>query len=216
MRVYFGEPTGKMVEVVRREGIGAVFTPFRLVRPYPYKFRFFFYDNGAFVYWKRGEQFNGRKFLEGLERVLVSYSPQRPDFVVIPDLVARGEESLEFSLSWYKVLERDYPEIPLAFVVQDGMEFDKVKEILETLSKVKVLFVGGTIPWKVQTTPLWKRIARELNLKLHVGRVGTVRRLRWVRSIGVDSIDSSLPLFSKRKLRNFLKALKEPVIQSLF
>ena len=212
MKVYFGEPTGKMVELVRKEGIGAVLTPFRLVRPYPYKFRFFFYDNGAFVYWKRGESFDGSRFLRGLERVLKSFYPQRPDFVVIPDLVAQGEESLEFSLSWYRVLERDYPELPLAFVVQDGMDAGRVAGILRTLPNVRVLFVGGTIPWKVQTTPVWKRVARELKLAIHIGRVGTVRRLRWVKSVGVDSIDSSLPLFSKQKLRSFLKVLREPAM----
>lgn len=58
-------------------------------------------------------------------------------------------------------------------------------------------------------TVAWTDLAHELGLLCHVGRVGGAKRVRWAREIGADSIDSSLPLWSRENLRVFLAALGE-------
>jgi len=46
------------------------------------------------------------------------------------------------------------------------------------------------------------------NRPVHIGRVGTAKRVRWARRIGASSIDSALPLWSADKLRTFVAALE--------
>src|SRR4051794_21490167 len=59
------------------------------------------------------------------------------------------------------------------------------------------------------TTPMWVAYAHAHGWRCHVGRVGTVERVHWARALGVDSIDSALPLWSTKKLEAFLDALAD-------
>ncbi len=77
------------------------------------------------------------------------------------------------------------------------------------------IFVGGSTAWKLRTAPYWARVAREHGLLCHVGRVGTARRVRAMRQIGVGSIDSALPLFEASKWRLFWGELR-PTQRDLF
>jgi hypothetical protein len=69
------------------------------------------------------------------------------------------------------------------------------------------LFVGGTLPWKLATAAEWVRVGHAINLPVHIGRVGTGKRVRWAKRIGADSIDSALPLRSMANLRSFVVAV---------
>ena len=62
--------------------------------------------------------------------------------------------------------------------------------------------------YKLETAPAWTELAHARGLRVHVGRVGTVQRVRRMKAIGVDSIDSSLPLWSASKLAGFVAALQ--------
>ena len=215
VKVYIGEPTGKMVSYVKRKGWGAVITPFQFRNPYPFKFNFYFVDNGVYSLYLKGAEFDGELFLSTLERVRKVFHPQLPDFVVLPDKVAAGEESLELSLFWHEKLKELFPEFRYALVVQDGMRVKSVENAINE-TRVDVLFVGGTTEWKVRTGRLWVELARSFKIKCHIGRVGTKRRVKWARLIEADSIDSALPLFSRRNLKTFERALFEPVQIPLF
>jgi hypothetical protein len=70
-----------------------------------------------------------------------------------------------------------------------------------------VLFVGGSLPWKLNTGAMWARVAHANGRDCHVGRVGSAKRVRWAVDAGADSIDSSLPLWSAEKTDVFLAAL---------
>jgi len=76
---------------------------------------------------------------------------------------------------------------------------------------ISVLFVGGTVEWKFKTGHEWVELAHSYGLICHIGRVGSMKRVIWARRIGADSIDSSLPLFSREKLERFLRALTRPL-----
>lgn len=178
---------------------------------YPPRRRPFFLDNGAFSDWKNGRDFDGAAFWFDLLCALADPCP--PDFVVCPDRVATGLASLAFSRHWLELCESRLRALRSWVVlaaprwylaVQDGMSADDVRAAFDGFSGI---FVGGTLEWKLRTGEQWVRLAHELGVKCHVGRVGTARRVRWAARIGADSIDSALPLWSKENLAVFIDAL---------
>lgn len=172
-----------------------------------------FYDNGAYRDWKSGKQFNGVQFARDMRRIRYGVDPL-PDFVVVPDIVAGGLASLEFSRSnrndVFQLGDRRCPRCYLA--VQDGMELVDVRrfldESIDDYQSYDGLFVGGTLEWKLASAPMWIEFAHATGRKCHIGRVGTPDRVAWARSIGADSIDSCLPIMFDVHLDPFLEALE--------
>lgn len=162
------------------------------------------YDNGAFKDWTAGAAFNEKRYLADLD-CLHLVCTTRPDFLIPPDRVGGGLDSLKFSLSW---VERCKPYGPLYLAVQDGMTEADVDAVLEPFAGV---FVGGTHPWKLRTARAWADFAHARGRKLHIGRVGTEKKVRWALRIGADSVDSCLPLWSAENLARFLKGFMPEV-----
>lgn len=196
MRLYVGQT--RSAELVRRLwllGIGECTARGEL----PPRRRPWFYDNGAFKDWTAGKPFDAEEFLRDMDAIYRSID--RPEWIVLPDRVAGGLDSLAFSERW---VHRCRGLAPLYLAVQDGMRPADVEPMVRHLAGV---FVGGTLKWKIRAAREWAAWARERELRCHVGRVGTPRRVQWAQRIGVDSIDSALPLWSEDKLRRFLDAL---------
>lgn len=168
----------------------------------------FFLDNEAWKDHSNGTPFREAAFLRVIERV-ESEGPT-PDFIVAPDMVA-NPLSLEWSLSWVPKIRGAGP---LAFVVQDGMQDDDVRRALR-VGQFSVLFVGGSLGWKFQTLPRWVEIGHAMGLRVHVGRMGTGRRVRYARSCGADSVDSCTPLWSKGNLKRFMAGLRGPLQRTI-
>lgn len=174
-----------------------------------------FYDNGAYRDWQAGVAFNGVQFSRDMRRIRYTATMPLPDFVVVPDVVAGGIESL--ALSRRERVELSDPdggrEPPAYLAVQDGMTVEAVGEFLQLSAEVdeqiyQGIFVGGTLDWKLQTSAAWVEFAHATGRRCHVGRVGTADRVRWAHSIGADSIDSCLPLMYVEHLESFLGALE--------
>jgi len=159
----------------------------------------YFYDNGAFSDFKAERPFDEAQFHRDIEAI--ERSGDRPSFLLLPDVVAKGAESLAESIRWIPRLK---PVAPLYLCVQNGMEAPHVAPHARELAG---LFVGGTLEWKLETGGAWVKAAHTLGLKCHIGRVGTGKRVTWAREINADSIDSSTPLWSEENLRCFLEAL---------
>lgn len=162
-----------------------------------------FYDNGAFGDWKKKQPFDREQFLQDLEAIYRSID--RPEFIVLPDIVAGGVASLKESRRW---IHRCRGLAPLYLPVQDGMKPRDLDERL--VGQLGGLFVGGTSIWKRHTGDAWVRAAGELGLRCHIGRVSGLRRVNWAKGIGADSIDSAVPLFSEGNLRCFLRGGERP------
>lgn len=160
-----------------------------------------FYDNGAFRDWTAGKRFRADKFLRDCDRIMCNRL--EPDFLVVPDKVAGGVDSLYESLSW---VPRLYGVAPLYIAVQDGMTAADVAPYMRHFDGV---FVGGELPWKMQTAASWREFAHARGKPVHVGRVGNIRRLTWARlEVRADSVDSSFPLWHRTRLDKFVKAVR--------
>lgn len=162
-------------------------------------------DNYAFTCWKNNLPWDAEGFKRGLskcwERKLV------PDFVVVPDIVAGGSSSLEFSLSWVSYLKGF---APMYLAVQDGMALD---EVTPHLGLFDGIFVGGTVPWKMASGFWWTSLAHAVGKPCHIGRISGRERTRLVKSWGSDSIDSCVPLWSTDNLEAVIKGLEDPPVE---
>lgn len=108
-------------------------------------------DNGAWTAHQQGKPFNEAAFLRVVEKL-----GSNADWIALPDIVAGGTRSLDFSLSWLDRLKGACRLLLLP--VQDGMEAHQVGELT---SPSLGLFVGGTTDWKLATMHQWCRIALE-------------------------------------------------------
>lgn len=143
-------------------------------------------DNGAWTAFQRGEPFDASAFERAVDML-----GEGADWTVIPDIVAGGLASLDFSLAW---LDRLSGCRRLLLAVQDGMTPDLVRPLLSQRIGV---FVGGTTEWKLATAMEWGQLAHHVGCHMHVGRVNTVRRIRLCAAAGADSFDgTSATMFS--------------------
>ena len=145
-------------------------------------------DNGAWSCHTRNLPFDN----EGFSNLVELYA-ETADFVVIPDKVGKGKESLEFSLSWMDRLKNSRL---LLLPIQDDMSEKDVGAVLERFPTLG-LFLGGTTEYKLETMKGWGMVARAFCRYYHVGRVNTRKRIRMCQHAGADSIDgTSGTLFS--------------------
>ena len=179
---------------MREQGWGRMicFRPFT-----PYLHEKWGFDNGAFDSWQNGNPWDEFAYLERLERA--RRFDCDPLVAVVPDIVAGGCESLEFSMKWLYRLPHDWP---WYLAVQDGMEPKDVEQVLHMFSGV---FLGGTDKFKTQAYR-WAKLAHGAGKKFHYGRCGTIRKLRHAVRVGADSLDSSYPLWTKRR-REWFRAV---------
>lgn len=180
MIIYVGEngnPAKHLVIIKHNDKLGLMLTPqTRVRRDYGGRYAI---DNGAFFCWLHNIGFNANAFYN-----LMAKYPH-PDFVVIPDILMAGERSLNFSMQWREKLPDN---LNYYLAVQDGMIPEMIPESL--VNRIKGIFVGGSKKWKFATTEAWTDYAHGRNLKVHVGRIGTLKNLLWAESLQVDSIDS--------------------------
>lgn len=138
-------------------------------------------DNGAWTAFQQGQPFD-----EGAFSRAVDLLGEKADWIVVPDIVAGGMASLEFSLRWLDRLKGCPTRLLLA--VQNGMEPNDVRELL---SPAVGLFVGGDTEWKLATVNQWGQLARRRNCYLHVGRVNSAKRIALCAAAGAHSVDGT-------------------------
>jgi len=142
-------------------------------------------DNGAWHAYQHGIDFDVEAFEKALDAL-----GDNADFIVVPDIVAHGFRSLEYSAEWLHRLH-EYPR--LMFAVQDGMAREDVSKLIEPHLPRVGIFVGGTTEWKLNTMAMWAFLAHEMRTTCHVGRVNSAFRIRACAAAGVDSFDGSNP-----------------------
>lgn len=155
-------------------------------------------DSGAYHYHNQNLPFDVLNY----ERLLTWIRPLRPRFVMLPDILGQGRESLALSMRWCPILAQ--LGIPAALVVQDGMT---VEEVLPLVGPDLAVCIGGTTEWKLDTLGAWCGAAHERGAWVHVLRVNTARRIRLCDQAGANSFDgtsasmyaSSLPALDRQR-----------------
>lgn len=200
---YTGQAGGlEMRSVLSDLGVGELLQP----GDFPPRLLPYALDNGAFRAYTRQIPWDASAF----ERMLTSAGEHSvtPDFIVAPDIVAGGLESLTRSIEWF---ERCASVGPVYLAVQDGMSVTRVLQVLDN-HPFAGIFVGGSKPWKVATGKFWVELAHKRDIPCHVARAGTTNAVSWARSIGADSLDSSLPLWSRPNLARFVRGFLQEIL----
>jgi len=139
-------------------------------------------DNGAWSDFRSGRDFDDARF-----EALVDRLGREADWVVAPDIVEGGLDSLRLSLVWLAPL---LVRTRLVLIpVQDGMEPDDLVKIVMP-GRIGI-FLGGSTKWKLDRMVEWGKWCAEQGVYYHVGRVNTARRFRLAHIAGADSVDGS-------------------------
>jgi hypothetical protein len=136
-------------------------------------------DNGAFPAFTKKVAWDEQAFLSLLETAHEHCTPQ---WVVVPDVVSDKDATLRSWDKWAPRLQRDYPDLPLAMAVQEGMTPADVPKEAEWV------FVGGGDPWKMDSVPMW---TKAFPGRVHVGRVNGKKRLWECYKHNVTSTDGT-------------------------
>jgi hypothetical protein len=170
--------TLKNLAALRAAGWRLIVSPTGKLRHHGFRYGL---ENGAWTAYSQGLAFNQVRFMRAVERLGAG-----ADWIVIPDIVAGGLRSLEFSLSWRERLAGIAPLLLLP--VQDGMTPPDVQLLV---GPQLGLFVGGTTEFKLSTMAQWGRLAQSSGCWLHIGRVNTARRIHLCAAAGATSFDGT-------------------------
>ena len=134
-------------------------------------------DNGKFMAFQDGRQWDESSFFKMLDRCQLWKF--KPIWTLVPDEVGNRVKTLRLWELYAPVIAR-YG-WPLAFAVQDGMTVQDVPE------NADVVFIGGTTEWK------WKHAATFCAAfpRVHIGRVNSGDRLESAEAMGAESVDGT-------------------------
>jgi hypothetical protein len=173
--------TRRNLEGLRHAGWRILVAPDKPLPPAGFRYAC---DNGAWGCHVRQIEFDHSRFKRFIERFGAG-----ADFVVIPDIVADGKRSLEFSRSWMPHLRCLRL---LLLPLQDGMAPDEVGAFLREYPNTG-LFLGGSTEWKLREMFAWGLVAHAVGRYYHIGRVNSAKRVQLAEEAGADSFDGSGP-----------------------
>ncbi len=183
--------SAKIIERLKAMGWGRMYVE---KRPNPYDGEPWGFDNAAFLAFKRGEPFPEAAFVK---RLSAAQEIGVPYMAVVPDIVAGGCASLQFSTQWRSTLQS--VAWPWYLAVQDGMKFSDVAPVVGGFDGV---FLGGSDKLKLAAQS-WCDFAHDNGKRFHYARAGTIRKMEHAFRVGADSLDSSFPLWSSQRLKLF-------------
>jgi hypothetical protein len=157
-------------------------------------------DNGAWTAFQQNRPFDERAFMHAVDKL-----GEGADWIVLPDIVAGGLRSLDYSLAWLDRL-RGLP-TPFLIAVQNGMDVEHVRDLL---TPAVGIFIGGTTEWKEGTAQQWGALARRRNCYLHVGRVNSARRIAICAAAGASSFDGTSASRFSKTLAPLDRATRQP------
>lgn len=157
-------------------------------------------DNGAF-----SDKFDERKWWAFLTKN--AHRAESCMFAVAPGVVGDAAATLARSLPWLEpIRELGYP---VAYVAQNGFAVTDVP-----WDRFDVLFIGGDDAFKLGPDGLAAvREAKRRGKWVHMGRVNSLKRLRFADAIGCDSADGTTiargPEVNLPKVISWLSAVNE-------
>lgn len=107
-------------------------------------------------------------------------------FATAPDVVGDADATLARSGPMFSLIRGLGYRV--ALVAQDGLTVDATP-----WDEFDALFIGGTTGWKLgPDAELLAREAKKRGMWVHMGRVNSLRRMRYAESIGCDSADGTV------------------------
>lgn len=136
-------------------------------------------DNGRF---SAPQDYTDEKYLAWLAKM----PAESCLFATAPDVVGDAAATLALSAPMFRpIREAGYF---VALVAQDGLE-----DLEIPWADFDVLFIGGTTAWKLgEACRLIVAEAKRRGRWVHMGRVNSLRRMRYAESIGCDSADGTV------------------------
>lgn len=204
MRIFVGDASSKKILTkLKAANIGRMLC--RIPRTL-YEGEEWCFDNGAFADYLAGKSFDEDAFMRRLEK-FIARMPTIPYLAVLPDIVAGGDASWDFSMKWLNSgkLPKEWP---WYLAVQDNMSTDWVISVLDRPDLAGV-FLGGSTQYKSWAL-YWRKVTAHFKKPFHYARAGTVDKLAHAVMCGADSIDSTTPLWTYARLDSFLQALTQP------
>jgi hypothetical protein len=150
-----------------------------------------------------------------IEKFLAKYKRFAPFCVFFnaPDVLLSASGTLERFWHWLPILKRQG--WPVAFTLQNGMENYQIP-----WDHINAVFVGGDDLWRYGTqTRYVQSVIDEANrrgLWSHVGRVSTIKHIRYWHNIGASSFDSSGYTIEPAKVKRHLPYHSQNKQPSLF
>lgn len=170
------------------------------------------FDNGAFHAWRHNKPWDAMAYGRRLDRAIATRPNDPPRIAVLPDLPAKGVESLLFSQNW---LNESYSlplDWPWYLAVQDSMTLDMVDQFLRHGQgghrRVRGLFLGGTDEFKA-TAAMWADYCHHNGLRFHYARCGSLPKLRLAFEANADSVDSVGIIRNERRDNSFWRYAME-------
>ena len=101
----------------------------------------------------------------------------------------------------------------VALVAQDGATPETAP-----WDRMDALFVGGSTEWKLSSGAVaMMREAKARGVWVHVGRVNSLKRLRWAQAHGADSADGTYITYGPEKnLQRMLRFLRQVNNETFF
>ena len=203
MKIFTGDSAGrKTLKVLKENAIGRFF----IERPRTlYEGEEWGFDNCAFAWWQAGKSFDEDKFMQRLEKFYKKLPP--PYLAVLPDIVAGGDASWDFSMKWLNSgkLPKEWP---WYLAVQDGMSSAWVITVMERIAGI---FLGGSDDYKKQAL-FWRKITAHHGKPFHYGRAGTLGKVAHATMVAADSLDSAFPLWTHQRLAAFIQMLSQQLL----
>lgn len=169
----------------RRDDLGLLVTPASSVHRQIDHYSCYAADNGCFAETDE-KPFDEHRWLAWLAEL---QQPERCLFAVLPDVVGDAVKTFHRSMQYVDLV--DELDLPVAWVAQDGLE-ERPHLLDQMLDEADCIFIGGSTDWKLsEHAARVARIALDAEKWVHVGRVNSLKRLRFAAAIGAHSVDGT-------------------------
>lgn len=159
--------------------------------------------NNIIPYYADNDAFNGLNDTKYRE-LLVLLSQMSPVWITAPDKVGNATETNKLFALWYNSIKQ----FNIAYVLQDGITIDTIP-----WDYISCVFLGGTTEFKLSQYAYDLLIeSRQRNKLIHVGRVNSIKRIKYFWDV-CDSFDGSgFSRYSKAMLPRYIEFLKKDIL----
>jgi len=157
-------------------------------------------DNGCF---NQPDKYTNEGYLSWLSKL----DPENCLFATAPDVV--GDAAATRARAYPILAKIRELGFRAAYVVQDGETPDQVR-----WDELDAIFIGGSTEWKLgQEAADLAAEAKKRGKWVHMGRVNSLKRMKYAKSIGCDSVDGTYLAFApeknEKRLQSWIREIEQ-------